>query len=318
MRAETATDLYNVIGTNRNLLPNGDFKIWQRGTSQAKAGANYGYAGPDQTVVYYVGTYEQTSVTLPSRVNTTALKNTLGAGTVAPNFSFPIENGGKFLRGQTVTASWWMRASKPRVMNNRFDNVAQGNYGGAGYALYDLVTSQVNTNWTYHTRTFTLPEAMSYDHVHFEVWGNTADWAQNDWFEIAQVQVELGSVATPFEQRAQSNELEMCQRYYQQIGGGTGDTPFLGSAISTTRGIGVYSFPVTMRAAPAVSLTGVWTWTNATFTSSLTWTAFTTMFVNQRNLTIQADVASGLTVGFALIAQTSSSANDLIKFSAEL
>jgi hypothetical protein len=56
---------------------------------------------------------------------------------------------------------------------------------------------------------------MSYSHAIFEIFGNTGDWAQNDWIELAQVQVEFGTAATPFEYRNAAHELLMCQRYYE-------------------------------------------------------------------------------------------------------
>ena len=40
---------------------------------------------------------------------------------------------------------------------------------------------------------------------------------QSGTFDIAQVQLEAGSVATPFEIRPIGTELLMCQRYYQSL-----------------------------------------------------------------------------------------------------
>ncbi len=65
------------------------------------------------------------------------------------------------------------------------------------------------------------------------------------WY-VTGVQLEVGSVATPFERRLYTQELAMCQRYYyeQQVelqGGSTGS--FLQR----------YNFPVPMRATPTVA-----------------------------------------------------------------
>lgn len=82
--------------------------------------------------------------------------------------------------------------------------------------------------------------------------------ATNKQFWISQVQLEVGSVATPFEERDYSSELAMCQRYlhvdnqegglYHTFGFGFGDT----TATAKIQ----YNFPVTMRAIPLVSQTG--------------------------------------------------------------
>jgi len=71
-------------------------------------------------------------------------------------------------------------------------------------------------------------------------------------FFITGVQLETGTVATPFERRQFGQELALCQRYYQFSGS---DNQWVGN---TTSG-GVYYartyFPTTMRANPTVTLT---------------------------------------------------------------
>ena len=66
-------------------------------------------------------------------------------------------------------------------------------------------------------------------------------------FYITGVQLEPGSVATPFERRSYGAELALCQRYYQQ-----GFTWF-GKFSSSTSFYGYGSYPVEMRAAPTVT-----------------------------------------------------------------
>jgi hypothetical protein len=50
---------------------------------------------------------------------------------------------------------------------------------------------------------------------------------QSGTFEIAQVQLEPGPVATPFEQRPIGTELALCQRYYEKSYE-IGTSPFYG------------------------------------------------------------------------------------------
>jgi hypothetical protein len=44
LRAETVDDVYNVIGRNKNLLINGDFRVSQRGTFTSSAPVNVEYS----------------------------------------------------------------------------------------------------------------------------------------------------------------------------------------------------------------------------------------------------------------------------------
>ena len=77
-------------------------------------------------------------------------------------------------------------------------------------------------------------------------------------FYVTGVQLEKGSVATPFEFRQFGTELALCQRYYYQWQALSGaNTTFCNVfAISTTNGYGTFKLPVTMRTSPSLTTTG--------------------------------------------------------------
>ena len=76
-------------------------------------------------------------------------------------------------------------------------------------------------------------------------------------FFITGVQLEVGSVATPFEHRSYGEELALCQRYYYELT----DTSqalediAIGSAYNTSQLELIIPFKVTMRAEPTCSVT---------------------------------------------------------------
>ena len=77
----------------------------------------------------------------------------------------------------------------------------------------------------------------------------------NDWYEIAGVQLELGSVATEFSRNAGTiqGELAACQRYFLNVpSSGTQDMELGGLGLFTTSVLfkQVINLPVTMRTAP--------------------------------------------------------------------
>jgi hypothetical protein len=77
---------------------------------------------------------------------------------------------------------------------------------------------------------------------------------QSGTFDIAQVQVEPGAVATTFERRPIGMELSLCQRYYEKLFfGGQGYT----AAVGNIRGGVAYFATVTKRASPSITLTAV-------------------------------------------------------------
>jgi hypothetical protein len=119
----------------------------------------------------------------------------------------------------------------------------------------------------------------------------------NNYIAITGVQLEVGSVATPFERRPYGTELQLCQRYYQQYS----NTERLPVWVASNNAAFVFSANVLMtpmRATPTVSSSGV-----ATFDSYFRGT-FTQSSANvQRNtgsqfsLVILYNNFSGLTQG---------------------
>jgi hypothetical protein len=128
-------------------------------------------------------------------------------------------------------------------------------------------------------------------------------------FYITGVQLEAGSVATPFERRPFGQELALCQRYYYKIIATGTDSPFsMGSVTTTTVADIVVPFPVSMRTAPtALEQSGtagdyrVRTQGTDTVCSSVP------TFVNTATTTtspVRFTVASGLTAGNAAIGRS--------------
>ena len=79
-------------------------------------------------------------------------------------------------------------------------------------------------------------------------------------FYITGVQLELGSVATPFEHRNFADELRRCQRYCVVYGDGTngaGEWILNGAAPNTTTLYANYLLPVLPRSTPTVSCSGL-------------------------------------------------------------
>ena len=87
---------------------------------------------------------------------------------------------------------------------------------------------------------------------------NVAD-ATNNYWQITGVQLEVGDTATPFEHRSYGEELALCQRYYVQWTGATGNNyiPIAnGVATNTTISDSFAHLPVPMRANPSCSYSG--------------------------------------------------------------
>ena len=139
---------------------------------------------------------------------------------------------------------------------------------------------------------------------------------------ITGVQLEKGSVATPFEQRPFGQELALCQRYYFKLQSTAAGCKF-GSSFNytTTQALGVVSFPVPMRTSPtALEQTGtagdysVFITSTGTVTCSSVAT-FNSGCTNTSDLFF--NVASGLTAGQGSVFRATN-ATAYLAWSAEL
>jgi hypothetical protein len=73
-------------------------------------------------------------------------------------------------------------------------------------------------------------------------------------FYITGVQLEAGTVATPFERRSYGQELALCQRYFQTVGRSNGNFCGVTGATSIYTAIPVF-FQTMMRTEPSVTFT---------------------------------------------------------------
>ena len=145
----------------------------------------------------------------------------------------------------TLTANTWTKITKsfPGNSNITIDNdnglgllIDCGMFWGTDYTD----SSKTNDAWSAYS-----PTARTKDFD--DTWATTT----NATFDVTGVQLEVGSVATPFEHRSFSDELLRCQRYYFQTGnevGAFGSPSSGGYALNE-----VYRFPVQMRAAPTIT-----------------------------------------------------------------
>jgi len=89
---------------------------------------------------------------------------------------------------------------------------------------------------------------------------NLADSTSN-YLNITGVQLEVGENATPFEHRMYSQELAMCQRYFQSFGGSNvAETVGQGTSFSTTNTYVLIHLLQTMRSVPSLGYSAVGDW----------------------------------------------------------
>ena len=275
---DSSSNLTNVASINagplagmRNAIINGNFDIWQRGTSftSSEYGADrwvHRLSGATtHTATRQAFTAGQTDVPgEPTYFCRTVVSSVAGAGNSA-RLDQQIENVRTFA-GQQVTLSFWAKADAIKNIAVTLQQVFGS--GGSPSAAVDFGVTKIaiGTSWQKVTVTATVPsisgKTLGTDNNHSLVaiiWfdaGSTYNTQtdslgqQSGTFDIAQVQVEPGAVATAFERRPIGMELSLCQRYFQQ---GT----FQAQAYNTTGDFikAGFSFSPTMRTAPSIAFT---------------------------------------------------------------
>ena len=168
------------------------------------------------------------------------------------------------LAGETVTLSFKARCGANfSASSNYLTSRINGGEGtdenpfGMTNTNGDSQNNTLTTSVQSFTHTWTIPSDKTQVTVLFD-YTPVGTAGANDWFEIAEVQLEVGSVATPFEFRNYGDELARCQRYFQLLGAsqGTYDAMSTGSCASATAAYVPYRLITTMRATPTFSLAG--------------------------------------------------------------
>jgi hypothetical protein len=255
----------------RNKIINGNFDIWQRETTQT---AN-GYGSADRWFVESVGstkTASRQSFTLGQtevpNSPTYFMRNVVSSVAGAGNYSVMYQRieDVRTLAGQVATISFWAKADANKNMTVEF--VQHFGTGGSPSAEVTSISPQLvelTTTWTKYRVTATLPslsgKTLGTDNnswmaaiFWFDAGLNNNSRAaslgqQSGTFDIAEVQLEEGSVDTPFEQRPIGVELSLCQRYFQTIG-----AAFYGVVNGTTTFEITVPYIANFRAAPTVSV----------------------------------------------------------------
>ena len=117
------------------------------------------------------------------------------------------------------------------------------------------VNLNVTTSFATYSVTATVDTASTSNIILF-IWSDVTDTTLGDFLYITNVQLEIGSSATPFERKLYNQELANCQRYFLRLGGDSAYTPYgTGNNYSTTRGNMLVTYPVPMRTSPTLTAT---------------------------------------------------------------
>jgi hypothetical protein len=270
----------------KNQIINGDFNVWQRGTTLSATGLGEQRiadrwqgstgAGTGQATFSRQTASTGDEVISPSRFyyrHTQTVQNTSNA-----RLAYTVE-GVHTLAGKTITLSFY---AKSNVAINGSDTqlhlIMQQQFGSGGTpsetvnintpgnpsnttSLIRHVFGNLTTSWKRYSVTLQLPSVYgktlgtnNNDLIYFEIRMPNQNSATPTYIiDFAQFQLEEGDFATPFERRPYGTELALCQRYYWRM---TPVASFLsyGSGFNglTTAASCTIHYPVVMRGVPTL------------------------------------------------------------------
>jgi hypothetical protein len=250
----------------KNKIINGDFGIWQRGTSftspsfnqyLADRWKNNNYDNAPTTYSFSRQTFTPGTAPVAGYEGTFFARSsltTIGTCTVYDTFQQRIEDVRVFA-GQTATLSFWAKSDSTRTQQiGVYQNFGSGGSSETTVNAYGTNSISTTTSWQRFTLTLSFPSVS----------GKTIGTNSFVWFAIRQaaasgstldlwgVQLEYGSKATPFQTASGGSpqaELAMCQRYYERV---SDSSSFFGPGFvnSATLIYGVYTMKTEKRSFP--------------------------------------------------------------------
>ena len=151
----------------------------------------------------------------------------------------------------TLSADTWTKVTKTIPGNS---SITIDNDNGVGLQIWFNIHLGTNFTDSGHTlESWAAWDSTSLSPVYTHDWSGTTDAT----FDLTGVQLEVGSVATPFEHRSYGDELRRCQRYYIRYTADNDDCyGFHNAALSSSAAVVAVTFPCSMRTMPSFNFNG--------------------------------------------------------------
>jgi len=240
----------------KNKIINGDYGVWQRGTTLATFGylADRFYGDTNATVTQSRQTFTAGTAPVAGYEGQFFYRMAKSAGGTYASLQQKIEDVRTYA-GQTVTLSFYAKIDTGTLS---VGTVFEQNFGSGGSTAVYTYGSNVTltTSWTRFTTTVAIPSITGKTigtSSFLNIYPFNATTAAAVTFDIWGDQLEAASTASNFQTATGTiqGEIAACQRYYYRTVVTTGSRLGSGYNTSTAGGAWTISFPVSMRTAPS-------------------------------------------------------------------
>jgi hypothetical protein len=315
------------LAGGKNFIINGNFDFFQRGSF---SGTTQGYS-LDRWYAFVNGNATITQQTTGAPIGSQYVGRVAYNSTTNCNMWQFIESGTlKAFQGNTVTVSAKFRRNSTfagsynlAIFKSSTANGGAGatwtSMGSTSISNANLPTGTTSSSWATATFTTTIPTDGTAEGLTIVCYEGQ-NQSSGAYIEIAQVQLELGSVATAFSRAGGTlqGELAACQRYYWRQSTASAQYGF-GFAISATASKYIIKTPVTMRTTPTVLDVGAGVNVGDLSTYNFATTSLVIYTSGPDTVRLDATVSSGQTAYRPqAIFGASGTASDYLGFGAEL
>ena len=213
-RAQPASDYVSRSNTGmKNRIINGGMDIFQRGTS-ISSGLNAVTYVADRWIAYATGAAVTCVRSGGDGDFQYCLANTGAVGNTNVNFTQRIEATNAYCAvGTVMTVSFRVYSTDATTINYAVDTANTADVFTSTTALVNGAAGSVlAATWKTLSFSFTTNTACKNG---FQITIGLGACGSGITRAITGVQLELGSIATPFEHRPYGTELALCQRYYE-------------------------------------------------------------------------------------------------------
>jgi hypothetical protein len=314
-----------LFGANKNKIINGDFGIWQRGTSFT---TNSAYTADRFQMVTTAGQGTVSQQTFTPGAAPVAgyeaqyfLRYNATASNLDPRIIQRIEDVRTFA-GQTITVSFWAKSATSNALS-AIDIRQDFGSGGSTVVILTSPSFTLTSSWVRYSTTINIPSISGKTigtNNNLRITFDLADSTAFD-FDLWGVQVEAGSIATPFQTATGTiqGELAACQRYYFRINAKDNYSIFgLANGGTTTAAYGYITPSVRMRAMNSITSLNVALLDGPGAVTAITAMANQGNYTSDTNYGVAITVASGLTANRPYFIQANNNSGAFVAIDGEL
>lgn len=296
LRADTPQEQQAIIGMSgrKNLIINGDFKVDQRGgTHTTKSDYTLDrWKFQTDLLDQYTHNVTQSTDAPPGFLNSLAIAVTASESGIASTEDLALS---QFIEAQScqvaelgMTLSFWVKSNVTGTFAVHVNAIDPNKIYPSTYSIdhpnvwekktivipplrhtinsdngQGIRLSFITISGTAYSLGDDINEWNTYTSSLFAAQHQAQVSNNADTWKVTGVQLEAGSVATPFEQRSYGEELALCQRYYYQWTGSVYDFCTEVQKHGSAEYRAVIDVPVALRIRPTITYSGLAVWYGA-------------------------------------------------------